>query len=98
MGLRILAVVLGTLVVIATIGSAVKTVVLPRARASRITRSVFTGLRALFELIARPSLPFERRDRILGAYAPLGLIVLLAAWLLLVLLGFAAIFWAIEQD
>jgi hypothetical protein len=96
-GLRILAVIAGTAVVIATIGSAVKTVVLPRARASRITRSVFVGLRAVFHVVARPSMPFERRDRILGAYAPLGLIVLLAAWLALVLLGFTAIFWGIEE-
>jgi hypothetical protein len=98
MGLRVLAVVAGTLVVIAAIGSAVKTVVLPRARASRITRAVFQGLRGVFHLVAPPSMPFERRDRILGAYAPLGLISLLAAWLSLVLVGFTAIFWGIEED
>jgi hypothetical protein len=96
-GLRILAVIAGTAVVIATIGSAVKTVVLPRARASRISRSVFRGLRAVFRLAAPPSMPYEKRDRILGAYAPLGLILLLAAWLFLVLVGFTAIFWGVEH-
>ena len=97
LALRILAVVVGVLVVVFTIGSAVKTVVLPRARASRITRAVFLVLRGAFRVIAPPSMRFDRRDRILGAYAPLGLIVLLASWLTLVLTGFAAIFWGLED-
>ena len=98
LALRILAAVIGLAIVVGTVGSAVKTIVLPRARASRITRSVFLMLRAVFRLIARPTTPYERRDRILGAYAPLGLIATLAAWLGLVLTGFAMIFWAIEGD
>jgi hypothetical protein len=97
LALRILAVVSGVAIVAASIGSAVKTVVLPRATASRITRSVFLLLRALFRLVARPSMRFERRDRILGAYAPLGLIATLAAWLTLVLNGFTLIFWGIDH-
>jgi hypothetical protein len=98
LAVRILASVLGIAVVVGTIGSAVKTIVLPRARASRITRSVFLLLRAIFRVIVRPSVHYERRDRILGAYAPLGLIATLATWLGLVLLGFTLIFWAIEGD
>lgn len=94
--LRILAAVAGAALVVSTLGSAVKTVVLPRAKASRITRSVFRMLRLVFGVVTRP-MRFERKDRILGAYAPLGLILLLAIWLSLVLLGFAAIFWGIED-
>jgi len=95
--LRILAVIVGAAIVIATIGSAVKTVVLPRATASRITRSVFLLLRWAFRLVARPSMSFDRRDRILGAYAPLALMATLAAWLALVLTGFSLIFWGTEH-
>ena len=40
---------------------------------------------------------FDRRDRILGAYAPLGLMATLAAWLTLVLAGFTLIFWGTEH-
>jgi len=97
LALRILAVIAGVAVVIAAIGSAVKTVVLPRASASRITRSVFLLLRWVFGRVARPSMSFRRRDRILGAYAPLGLMATLAAWLTLVLAGFTLIFWGIEE-
>ena len=94
--LRILAVTAGIVTVIGAIGSAVKTVVLPRATASRITRSVFLVLRWAFRRVARPSMSFARRDRILGAYAPLGLMATLAAWLSLVLAGFTLVFWGIE--
>ena len=96
LALRIVAATAGVAIVVAAIGSAVKTVVLPRATASRITRSVFLILRWGFRRVARPSMSFARRDRILGAYAPLGLMATLAAWLALVLAGFTLIFWGIE--
>ena len=98
LALRILAVAAGVAIVAASIGSAVKTVVLPRASASRITRSVFVIVRWLFRFVARPSMHYERRDRILGAYAPLGLMATLAAWLSLALGGFTLIFWGIDHD
>ena len=98
LALRILAVVAGVAIVAASIGSAVKTVVLPRASASRITRSVFVIVRWLFRFVARPSMHYERRDRILGAYAPLGLMATLAAWLSLSLGGFTLIFWGIDHE
>ena len=97
LALRILAVLVGVAIVIAAIGSAVKTVVLPRATASRITRSVFLILRWVFRFVTRPSMSFDRRDRILGAYAPLGLMATLAAWLTLVLAGYTLIFWGTEH-
>ena len=97
LALRILAVIAGAVVVAGAIGSAVKTVVLPRATASRITRSVFLLLRWVFRFVAKPSLSLDRRDRILGAYAPLGLMATLAAWLALVMAGFSLIFWGTEH-
>jgi hypothetical protein len=97
MAWRVIAVVVGLLLVAAALGSAVRTVVLPRATPSRITRSVFLVVRWVFRLIARPRLSYRRRDRRLSAYAPIGLIVTLATWLILVLAGFTLIFWAIEQ-
>jgi hypothetical protein len=98
LALRILAVAAGVVLVVAAIGSAVKTVVLPRASASRITRAVFVLLRWVFRTVARPSMRFERRDRILGAYAPLGLMATLAAWLALALSGFTLIFWGLDHE
>jgi hypothetical protein len=97
MALRILAVAAGTALIVATIGSAVKTVILPRAAFSFITRSAFLAVRGTFGWLARPSLPFQRRDRILALYGPLGLMATLALWLTLTFVGFWGIFWGIED-
>jgi len=94
--LRVLAVVAGIALLIATLGSAIKTVILPRAAVSTITRVVFLGLRRLFLIVARPSMPFERRDRVLAMYAPLGLIATLATWLALTLVAYMLIFWGLD--
>ena len=95
--LRILAVMGGVALVIATVGSAIKTVVLPRAVVSQVTRWVFLMLRRFFAVIARPSLPFVKRDRRLAWYSPLALCATLATWLILVFVGFGLIFWAVED-
>jgi hypothetical protein len=95
--LRILAVVGGVSLVIVTVGSAIKTVVLPRAVVSQVTRFVFLMFRQAFRVIARPSLPFVKRDRRLAWYSPLALCATLATWLTLVFVGFGLIFWAVED-
>ena len=95
--LRIVAVIVGAALVVAAMGSAIKTVVLPRASVSLITRWVFLGLRIIFRQVARPSLAQDKRDRRLAWYSPLGLVLTLAAWLTLVLAGFTLIFWGAED-
>jgi hypothetical protein len=93
---RILVVLAGVFVVLATFGSALRTVVIPRAVASRLTRAVFLSVRWLFRLRARPSRPYEERDRIMSLYAPVGLMILLVVWLSLIVLGYAGIYWAMR--
>jgi len=96
--LRVASVVVGVFVVSATFASAVRTVILPRGVPARITRAVFVALRGVFSLRARPSAPFERRDRILALYGPIGLLLLLVVWITLVLFGYTLIYWGIEGD
>jgi hypothetical protein len=85
----------GLALVVAVLGSALRTVVLPRGIPSRITRVVFLGLRWLFRLRARPSLPYLQRDRIMAMYAPVGLIVLVLTWITTALLGYTAMYWGL---
>jgi hypothetical protein len=94
--LRILSVAAGLVLVGAALTSAVKTVVLPRQAPSTISWVVFRVLRAVYDLITPASMPFERRDRVLATYAPLGVLGLLVTWLLLTFLGYAAIFWGLD--
>ena len=95
LGLRIVVLVAGTAMVAGTLGSAIRTVVIPRAVPSRLTRVVFLGVRALFRLRAGPGRPYEARDRVMALYAPAGLLVLLLTWYVLVITGFTGIYWGL---
>jgi hypothetical protein len=94
--LRILSVVAGVLIAGAAVFSAIKTVILPRAAPSLITRGAFIGTRMLFRAIAPPSRSYAWQDRVLSFYAPLGLVATLVAWLTLTFIGFGLIFWGLE--
>jgi len=93
--LHIAAFVLGAMLVLLTMLSAVRAFVLPRASNDRIARPVFRVSRRLFAIAAGPSRPYLFRDRILAYYAPVTLIVVLIYWVVLVALGYAAMFWAV---
>lgn len=96
LALRIASVAVGLVLVAAALISAVKTVVIPREATSTITRAVFAGLRRVYDLATPASMSFERRDRVLATYAPLGILGLLVAWISLTFLGYAAIFWGLD--
>ncbi len=86
----------GAFVVVATLASAVRSVVLPRAIPARLTRNVFLGVRQLFRLRIGRDATYERRDRVLAMYGPTSLLVLLFVWLFLAFAGYSAIFWALH--
>ncbi len=83
--------------VIATLGSAIRTVVLPRAIPARLGSLVFVTMRRLFILRMGRDASYERRDRIMAPYAPLSLFVLALSWLTIVLAGYSAMFWALRE-
>lgn len=95
--LRIIALVAGAAAVWATIGSAVRTVILPRAVPAKLTRLVFLRTRAVFRMWAGPSATYERRDRVMAVYAPVSLLILLAVWVSLVMVGYTAMFWGLAE-
>lgn len=95
MALHIAAAVVGTLVVVTTLVSALQTVVVPRAGVTRLTWLHFMWIRQVFDKIAHPRRDFAARDRILAFYAPVALLTLPGAWLTLVILGFSLVFWAV---
>jgi hypothetical protein len=86
----------GVVVLTTTVLSAVRTTVLPRGVSSWTNRQVFAALRGLFKLLSGRSPTYERRDRIMAMYGPVGLLALLLSWLLLISASFTAMFWAID--
>jgi hypothetical protein len=92
---RVLVFAFGAFVVLGVFGSAVRTVVIPRGIPARIARVVFLGMRGFFRFFARPSLAYERRDRVMTLYAPISLMTLLATWIALVLIGYTLMYWGL---
>ena len=93
--LRILAGITGLALVAATLTSALKTIVVPRGYASWLTRIHFVAWRRVFGWFAGPKRSYAERDRVLAHYAPVALVTLPAAWVSLVGIGFAGVFWAV---
>jgi hypothetical protein len=93
--LAFLAFLVGLIVVILTLFSALSTFVLPRAAPSQLNRIVFGWLRRVFELILHFAKTYERRDAIMAYYAPIGVMLLLPVWYFLVWLGYASMYWAL---
>jgi len=85
----------GIALVASALLSAVRTFVLPRSARDPITRFVFRTLRRLFDLRLRFSRSYLVSDRVMALYAPIGLLLLPLVWLGLVLLGYAAVYWAL---
>lgn len=95
--LRMLAAVGGVATIAATLASAVNTLVLPRGVNGRLARTMFTSVRAVVDLATRRA-DVERRDQALALVAPVGLLGLPVAWLLLTWAGVAGVLLAIGLD
>ncbi|NMH79408.1 hypothetical protein [Pseudonocardia xinjiangensis] len=78
-----------------TLASAAKTVVVPRAVPVLITRCVFGAMRLLFTAALWRSRDYRTQDRVMALFAPFGLLMLPLVWLVLVVVGYTAIFWAV---
>jgi hypothetical protein len=85
----------GIIIVILTLSSALSTFVLPRSARSQLNRIVFGFLRRIFDFFTHFAKTYHRRDAIMAYYAPIGLMLLLPSWYLLILIGYAAIYWAV---
>jgi hypothetical protein len=92
------AVVLGVVVSLGVLRSAIRTVVLPRSDVVALTRAVFVGLRKVFDLLVRRKQTYDARDRVMALYAPLGLMLLAASWALTVILAFTLVFWGLGTN
>ena len=93
--IRIFIFIFGLVIVIMTIFSALSTFVLPRAARSQLNRVVFGNMRRVFEFILHFARTYEQRDQIMAYYSPLSLIMLVPAWYLLILVGYACMYWSL---
>ena len=93
--MSILVFTLGLALVISTFFSALSTFVLPRSARSRLNRLVFQLLLKVFQIPLRFTTTFNQRDAIMAYYAPVGLMLLVPVWYILIALGYAAMYWGL---
>lgn len=92
---HIVVFVAGFALVARTLMSALKSFILPRGARDVIVGFVFRELRRVFNVLAPKRRPYLERDRIFAYYAPITLALLTITWLVLVLIGFAAMYWGL---
>jgi hypothetical protein len=91
--LRDVAAAFGVFLVVFTLISVLRTLVIPRASLGPIGRVVDRSVDAAFRLATHRMSDYEDRDRILAAQAAVYLVALLAVWLVGFLIGFALLVW-----
>ena len=92
---RIVVFAVGVAIVAGTFLSAVRTFVLPRSAPDQLTRVIFLLVRRCFDIVLRRAPAYEDRDRVMALYAPLALLAMPPVWLICVLSGYMAMYWAI---
>ncbi len=93
--LRALAFVLGVVLVRGALLSGIRTFVLPRSDDDKLTKIVFLLVRRIFDVRLRWARSYQKRDSVLAIYAPIALLVLPGVWLILVLIGYTGVYWAL---
>ena len=92
---RVLIFLVGLGVVVNTFLSAISTFVLLCSTRSQINRLLFGFLRRIFKRMICFGATFEHKDAIFAYYAPLGLMLLVPTWYLLMTAGYASMYWAL---
>ena len=84
---------IGLILVVVSLASAFRTVVLPGASFDRLSRSTFLGLRQLLRAIAAAQRHYDR-EAIFRVHAPAGLLLMALAWAVGIIVGFGLLFHA----
>ena len=98
LAVRTVAFALATLVALGIVLSAVRTFVVPRGLPVALSRLVFVFLRWVFLRLTPASRGYATLDHRMAFYAPTALLALPMVWLTGVLVAFAVMYWAIDQD
>jgi hypothetical protein len=91
--LRALACVVGVIIVLATSASVFTTLVVPRPSSARLLRTIATFIGAWVRVILRGLPTYEAKDRVMAVVGPLAMVLLFAAWLIALGVGFGFILW-----
>ncbi|MGH3069568.1 MAG: hypothetical protein ACRDOH_24665 [Streptosporangiaceae bacterium] len=90
---RVVAAVIGGLLVLASVSSVTGTLIVSRSVSSRLTRWVDRMVDGAYQQVVRRAADYRRLDRLLATQAAAILLAQLAAWLIVAYVGFALLLW-----
>jgi len=100
--MRALLVLVGILLIVASLNDVFQSVIVPRAVGRRLRPSYYSsrGLWSIWPALARRvyGRNEDRREDFLATFAPVNLIASLMVWSLLLLLGYGTLFYALRSD
>jgi hypothetical protein len=94
--MRVFTGVLGGLLLLVTLGSVLRNMVVPRGLGSLLTRVIWRVLRTAISAVARPFNSYETRDWLLAWLAPLVLVGVLASWLISIFCAYGLMVHAVS--
>ncbi len=92
---RVVIGIYGAYLVLFTLNSAVRSFVLPRGERHPLLAWIFIVTGWLFDVRNRNGRSYEELDRSLALFAPVTLLVTPLVWIILILFGYACIYWAL---
>jgi hypothetical protein len=95
--MRVISGLFGAALLLGTLGSILRNVVVPRGLGSVLTRTLWKSLRTVLSGLAYPVERYERRDRLLAWLAPLVLVFELAGWLAGVFAAYGLLLYAFSN-
>ncbi len=87
---------IGAFVVIRTVLSEIRTLVIPRGEQVWLTRMVFRGIRLFYKVRTDRAKSYAERDRIMASYAAMCLLALPPVWLAILCAGYTGMYWALN--
>ncbi|MFI5069019.1 MAG: hypothetical protein ACHP9Z_34265, partial [Streptosporangiales bacterium] len=90
---RVVAAVIGGLLVLVSVSSVTGTLIVSRPISSRLTRWVDEAIDHLYQMVVARAPDYRRRDRLLATQAAAILLTQLAVWLVVAYVGFALLLW-----
>src|SRR5258707_13442477 len=96
--MRHLAVILGVVLILIILWDAFETIILPRrvTRRLRLTSLFYISMWSICSGLVRAMRNRKRRDKYLGTFGPISLLMLLALWAAGLILGYATLHWGLE--
>ncbi|HEY2687192.1 MAG TPA: hypothetical protein VGJ50_02060 [Streptosporangiaceae bacterium] len=98
LAVRVVAAVIGALLVLTGARSVIGTIIVPRPVGSWLTRWVDRIVNGVYHMVTKRITDGRRRDRILAGQAAAILLVQLLGWLVIFYVGFSLLLWPFEPD